>query len=168
MTDHKSKNTVLIAGCGGEGQQWKDQGWDVVRLDIDERTRPDVVGDMRSLGDIGPYDAIACNNALEHLYPHEVNIALREFFRVLKPGGHAIIQVPDLQGVEATEEIIPEIGMSGLHLYYGDPALIEEFPYMAHHSGFVQSSLHRVMEMAGFTVTTKRLPCHQLMGIGTK
>lgn len=160
--------TVLIAGCGDEGPQWTEQGWSVVRLDIDPRTNPDIVGDMRDLGEIGPFDAVSCNNALEHLYPHEVLVALGEFRRVLKPGGHVVIQVPDLQGIEPTEEIIPTIAMSGLHLFYGDPARLEEFPYMAHHCGFVESTLRRVMEASGFTVTTKRLPCHQLMGIGVK
>jgi hypothetical protein len=58
--------------------------------------------------------------------------------------------------------------MSGLHLYYGDPALLEHFPYMAHHSGFVEDSLKAVLEMADFSVQTKRLPCFQLMGIGVK
>lgn len=159
---------VLIAGCGEEGQQWRDQGWRTVRLDIDPRTEPDIVGDMTSLGDIGPFDAINCNNALEHLYPHQVLKALREFYRVLHTGGSAIIIVPDLQDVEATEDIIPEIGMSGLHLMYGDPARLEEFPYMAHHSGFVESSLKRVLEEVGFTAIVKRIPCYQLLGIGIK
>lgn len=159
---------VLIAGCGEEGQQWADQGWDVVRLDIDPRTSPHIVGDMRDLGDIGEFDAVACNNALEHLYPHEVLKALKEFHRVLKPGGHAVIQVPDLQDVKATEDVIPEIGMTGLHLMYGDPSRLEEFPYMAHHCGFVSATLARVLGEAGFKAQTKRLPCHQLMGIGTK
>jgi len=160
--------TVLIAGCGEEGQQWADRGWSVVRLDIDPRTSPDIVGSMTDLGDIGPFDAVACNNALEHLYPHEVEQALREFNRVLSPGGVAVIQVPDLQDARATEDVIPEIGMSGLHLMYGDPALLKEFPYMAHHCGFVEPTLRRSMEAAGFEVQTKRLPCYQLMGIGTK
>lgn len=160
--------SILIAGCGDEGPQWRDQGWNVVRLDIDPRTSPDIVGSMTALGDIGPFDAVSCNNALEHLYPHEVDRALREFHRVLKPGGWAIIQVPDLQDVKATEDLIPEIGMCGLHLIYGDPALIEEFPYMAHHCGFTAETLTRSMEMAGFSVDTKRLGCHQLMGVGTK
>jgi SAM-dependent methyltransferase len=162
------QRTVLIAGSGEEGRQWTEQGWSVVRLDIDPRTEPDIVASMTDLGDIGPYDAVACNNALEHLYPHEVTKALREFHRVLKPGGYAVIQVPDLQDVKPTEDLIPEIGMTGLHLMYGDPALLEEFPYMAHHSGFVEDTLRRVLDMAGFQVMTKRLSCFQLMGIGTK
>lgn len=160
--------TVLIAGSGEEGPQWTEQGWSVVRLDIDPRTDPDIVGDMTKLGEVGPFEAVACNNALEHLYPHEVDRALREFHRVLVPGGTVVIQVPDLQDVKPTEDLIPEIGLSGLHLMYGDPARLQEFPYMAHHSGFVENTLRRVMEMAGFKVTTKRLPCHQLMGIGEK
>lgn len=160
--------TVLIAGCGEEGPQWAEQGWCVVRLDIDPRTSPDIVGSMTDLGDIGPFDAVACNNALEHLYPHEVFDALNEFYRVLRPGGVAVIQVPDLEGVSPTEDLLPDIGMSGLHLFYGDPGKLEEFPYMAHHCGFVEETLRRVMEKAGFAVQTKRLLCHQLMGIGTK
>lgn len=138
-----------------------------MRLDIDPRTNPDIVGSMTDLGDIGPFEAVACNNALEHLYPHEVTKALSEFKRVLKPGGIVVIQVPDLQDVKATEDLLPEIGMSGLHLMYGDPGKLEEFPYMAHHSGFVEESLRRVMEQSGFSVQTKRLSCYQLMGIGT-
>lgn len=140
----------------------------MVRLDIDPRTEPDIVGNMTSLGEIGQFDAVACNNALEHLYPHEVNKALGEFYRVLRPGGHLVVQVPDLEDAKPTEDIIPEIGMCGLHLMYGDPALLEEFPYMAHHSGFVQDTLKRVMERAGFKADVKRISCHQLMGVGTK
>lgn len=114
------------------------------------------------------YEAIWCNNALEHLYPHEVTKALREFHRVLKPGGMALVMVPNLENARPTEDVIPEIGMSGLHLFYGDPALLEEFPYMAHHSGFVPDTLKRVMDMAGFTTEVKSMGCYQIMGIGVK
>lgn len=123
---------------------------------------------MTDIGDVGPFDAVACNNALEHLYPHDVPRAIAEFRRVLKPGGHVVIQVPDLEDVKPTNEIIPEIGMCGLHLFYGDPEKLEEFPYMAHHSGFVESTLREALEAGGFDVITKRLQCHQLMAVGIK
>lgn len=160
--------TVLIAGAGSEGPQWTEQGWSVVRLDIDPRTNPDVVGSMTDLGEIGPFDAVACNNALEHLYPHEVPRAIAEFHRVLAPGGYAVVIVPDLEGVSPTMDVIPGTPFCGLHLFYGDADKIEESPYMAHHSGFVESTLREVMEAGGFAVITKRLPMCQLMAVGTK
>jgi SAM-dependent methyltransferase len=156
--------TVLIAGSGPEeGPQWAQQGWSVVRLDIEPRTHPDLIGSMTKIpAPDASYEAVWCNNALEHLYPHEVNRALAEFYRVLKPGGYALVMVPNLENAKPTEDVIPEIGMSGLHLFYGDPALIEEFPYMAHHSGFVSASLQRVMESgaSGHNRLHGLLPAH--------
>jgi hypothetical protein len=71
-----------------------EQGWSVVRLDIDPRTEPDIVGSMTiPWGSSAPTRPSWCNNALEHLYPHEVNRALAEFYRVL-PGGRAVIRFP--------------------------------------------------------------------------
>ena len=36
---------------------------------------------------------------IEHLYPHDVPVALSEFLRILKPQGIAVITCPDLQSV---------------------------------------------------------------------
>jgi len=158
----------MPGGSPEEAALWASKGYDVVRLDVEPRTNPDVIGTMTAIPTAGPFDVVFCNNALEHLYPHEVLRALQEFRRVLRPGGSAVIIVPDLQDVLPTDEMIPEIGMTGLHLYYGDSALIEEFPGMAHHSGFVESTLRDVLEQSGFAATTQRLPGYQLMGIGIK
>ena len=161
--------TVLMpGGSQEEAALWRGRGYTVVRLDVEPRVEPDIVATMTNMGAIGPYDAVFCNNAVEHLYPHEVLPALAEFYRVLRTGGHAIVIVPDLEGVAPTEDIIPEIGLTGLHLYYGDAALIAAFPFMAHHCGFVEATLRSAMEKVGFSVTTQRLPCHQLMAIGTQ
>lgn len=123
---------------------------------------------MVDMGQIGEFDALYCSHALEHLYPHEVPKALAEFYRVLKEGGQAIILVPDLEGVPATDEILPGGTTTGLHLYYGDASLIESHPYMAHHSGFVSSTLKAAMEAAGFDVQTKRSSFYNLVGLGLK
>ena len=37
-------------------------------------------------------DAILSSQNIEHLYPHEVALALKEFLRVLRPDGFAVIQ----------------------------------------------------------------------------
>lgn len=163
---------LLAVGCGQDDlKQWKDSGYVCVRLDIDESVKPDIVASMVDLGCIRDemYQAVYCSHSLEHLYPHDVPRALAEFYRVLKKGGRVVILVPDLQDIPATDELLPNsCGLCGLHLYYGDAAQIEAHPYMAHHSGFVESTLRRAMEAAGFTVETKRMSQYNLMGIGIK
>lgn len=123
---------------------------------------------MTELGDIGPFDTVYSSHSLEHLYPHEVPVALREFNRVLRPGGIVVVMVPDLEGVPATDEVLPGSRLTGLHLYYGDARFIPEHPHMAHHSGFVESTLRAAMEAAGFEVTTKRMSNYNLLGMGIK
>lgn len=160
--------TVLSVGNGFDPlPQWVEQGYSVVRVDIDPATEPDIVGSMTALGDIGTYDVVYCSHALEHVYPHEVPIALGEFRRVLRVGGVAIVLVPDLEGVPATDDRLPN-GLTGLHLYYGDAALIPEHPHMAHHCGFVADTLRAAMTAAGFETRTERMSNYNLMGIGVK
>lgn len=151
-------------------EQWKKRGFSCVRLDIDPRTEPDIVGNMTDLNMIrdGMYHVIYCSHSLEHLYPHEVPRALAEFHRVLRPGGALLVFVPDLEGVAATEDKLPDSDLCGLHLYYGDAAQIEEYPWMAHHSGFVLESLKSCMEKAGFSVQAQRMSHYNLMGIGIR
>jgi predicted SAM-dependent methyltransferase len=161
--------SVLAVGCGADRlPQWQEQGYTVVRMDIDPRTEPDIVADMTAMGDIGPFDAVFSSHSLEHLYPHDVPVALREFYRVLRPGGAAVILVPDLEGVPATDDVLPGSRLTGLHLYYGDASVMQEHPYMAHHCGFVESTLRAVMEAAGFTVKTSRMTNYNLLGMGVK
>ena len=161
--------TVLAVGCGPDPmQEWRDKGYQVVRLDADPSVQPDVVASMTSLGDIGPFDVVYCSHALEHLYPHEVPRALSEFHRVLGHGGKAVILVPDLQDVPATDDPLPGSDLTGLHLYYGDSSLIEANPFMAHHSGFVEATLSAAMKAAGFEVSTQRMGYYNLLGMGVK
>lgn len=124
---------------------------------------------MTNMGEIGPFDAVYCSHSLEHLYPHEVPEAIAEFYRVLKPGGKAVVLVPDLEGVPPTDDELPGTpGVCGLHLFYGDAREIPTRPYMAHHCGFVESTLRAAMEAAGFNTETKRMTHYNLMAIGIR
>ena len=106
--------SVLIAGSGPTKMpEWGEQGFTPTYLDIEPRNNPDVVASMTHMGDIGPYDVIFCCHALEHLYPHEVYWALCEFKRVLKPGGMAIIMVPDLEDVKPTNDLLVHNDLRG-------------------------------------------------------
>jgi hypothetical protein len=173
LPETSEPRSVLSVGSGPQQlDEWKQRGWSVVRLDIDPTTKPDIVGNMTSLGNIGLFDAVFCCHALEHLYPHEVGFALHEFKRVLRTNGAVIILVPDLEGIAPTEDVLYRTDcapVTGLHLFYGDPNEIPHAPYMAHHCGFVQDGLHRVLEACGFAhVKTSRLPNYNLMGTGVK
>lgn len=184
---------VLSAGSGPDSPEdsswrieWKRQGFKVVRLDIDPRNHPHICASMTAMGEIGTYEVVYCSHAMEHLYPHEVPKALSEFYRVLEPEGHVIILVPDLEGVQPTEDplnMTETLGdgtvrtacagngglITGLHLYYGDASQIEQYPFMAHHCGFVQKTLGAAMVAAGFRcVEVKRIAAYNLIATGRK
>jgi len=164
---------VLHAGCGNEHlpPEYGFGKCDEVRLDIDPTMNPDIVASIVDLGDVGEFDAVYCSHALEHLYPHQVPQALAEFRRVLKPGGYALIFVPDLEDVRPTEDVLYESNagpVSGLDLIYGHHKFTVDRPYMAHHCGFTSLTLGRALTEAGFNeVHTRRIEnfCHNLMAV---
>lgn len=151
------KGLLLHVGCGGNPiPDWAIGRYDEVRLDISPDNSPDILASMTDMGDIGLFDGIYCSHALEHLSPHEVDIALAEFHRVLVPEGFVVVLVPDLEGVHATEEVLYEVPcgpITGLDLIYGLRKLIPFMPYMAHKIGFVKDTLQSALDRAGFSQT---------------
>ena len=168
---------LLHIGCGpldhGNDNALPDwaEGCDETRLDIDPNNKPHIVANMLEMGDIGGFDIVYSSHTLEHVYPHEVVPALQEQFRVLRDGGAAVVVVPDLEGVLATEDVVYESlsgPITGLDMIYGKASFVAHSPHMAHHSGFTQHTLSAALKTAGFSnITTKRL-CNSLMAIGQK
>jgi SAM-dependent methyltransferase len=170
--ERKRVKSVLHVGCGGDSlPPWLD-GYRETRCDINPKCNPDVVASMTNLGQIGQFDIVYCCHALEHLYPHEVHQALQEFLRVLVPGGYAAIFVPDLEGVQPTAEPLyasPAGPITGLDMYYGKQSMIAANPHMAHHTGFVQSTLLVALQAAGFSKSkVDRVSVFNLFGVGVK
>jgi SAM-dependent methyltransferase len=165
-----SPGTILHVGSGHASLPTWCDGLAETRLDIDPGCKPDIIAPMTDMGDIGPFDVLYCSHALEHLYPHDVAAALAEFRRVLKPGGAMVVFVPDLEDVQATEDVVyqsPCGPITGLDMIYGKVSYLADAPFMAHHTGFVRDTLAKTLEAAGFSgVTVLRVPEFNLMGSG--
>lgn len=163
------KKKVLHVGCGdkkdGSGLHaaFQTTEWHEVRLDISESVKPDIVADMTDMKGKVPdnaVDAVWSSHNLEHLYIHQVPDALKEFYRVLKPGGVALVTMPNLQKVaeevakgklEAPLYYSPSGPVSAIDIMYGyRESLKNGHYYMAHKCGFSKHTLTNKFIEAGF------------------
>jgi len=94
---------VLDAGCG-EGVIVQEYAGRLRIEGVDANYRSDLVreGSVTALpyGD-GTFDEVLCLDVLEHLTFPEQPAAVGELFRVLKPGGGALISVPNLAHLQS-------------------------------------------------------------------
>jgi predicted SAM-dependent methyltransferase len=158
--------TLLHVGCGPEDKSdikgFDNDDWKEIRLDIDEDVNPDIVGtltDMK-LVETATVDAVYSAYNIDHIYAHEVPIALGEFYRVLKDDGLVIIKCPDLQSVaEAVAQdklldtlYVSPIGpISAIDIMYGNRQEISEGnTYMEKKVGFTYTALDGSFFEAGF------------------
>jgi predicted SAM-dependent methyltransferase len=160
--------SFLHVGCGRLTKAntipyFNSDEWHEVRLDIDPAVAPDILGTMTSMPAIadGTMDGIFSSHNVEHLYPHEVEIALGEFLRVLKPNGFAVITCPDLRSVcqlVAEGKLLETAWVSSagasiapLDMLFGfREATRSGNHFMAHKCGFTRDVLMGAMTRAGF------------------
>lgn len=157
----------LHVGCGPKRKShttigFNSEDWSEIRYDIDESVDPDYVGSMTDMSVIegGSVDAVFSSHNIEHLYPHEVAIALAEFFRVLNDDGMVVLTCPDLRSVcelvaqdKLTEPayVSPAGPIAPLDILYGHRASMERGNlYMAHKCGFTEKVLSGTFRAAGF------------------
>jgi predicted SAM-dependent methyltransferase len=159
--------SFLHVGCGPKHKDrttaaFNVPDWQEIRLDIDASVRPDITGTMTDMSAVpaGSVDAVFSSHNIEHLYPHEVGVALREFLRVLNDDGFAVITCPDLQSVcalVAQDKLTEPAYVSGagpiapLDILYGHrPPMARGNLYMAHRCGFTRKVLAATLQQAGF------------------
>jgi ubiquinone/menaquinone biosynthesis C-methylase UbiE len=176
---------LLHVGCGAKDPRLlpdflKTSEWCEIRFDIDPDVHPDIVGTIIDMVDVEPrsVDALWSAHNLEHLPDHEVKLALAEFRRVLRPGGTAYVQVPDLEkparailkgNLDQTLFVSPAGPIRPLDMLYGmGPAIALGQHYMAHRCGFTRETLSRRMRDAGFDEVRVACRDYALWATGTR
>lgn len=178
----------LHVGCGNLRKNQTTPGfntaeWSELRFDINEAVRPDIVGTMTEMSAVadGSVDAVYSSHNIEHLYPHEVPVALGEFLRVLKPDGFLVMACPDLQSVArliAEDRLTdaaytsPAGPIAPIDILYGHrPDLARGNLYMAHRCGFTQKVLTAALKDGGFravAVVARKAPHFDLRAVASK
>ena len=158
--------TFLHVGCGTQNKSsclgFDNDNWKEIRLDIDKNVNPDIVGtltDMKSV-ETGSVDAVYSSHNIVNLFPHEVPITLKEFYRVLKDDGIVVITCSDLQSVGKAileDKLLQTLYSSPLgpvtafDILYGHRNITADGNInMIHKTGFTYSLLNRAFFDAGF------------------
>lgn len=183
MTEPVKK--VLHVGCGAYNPEklpeaFRGREWKEIRLDIDPQVNPDIVSSMTDMPmvETGSMDALFSSHNVEHLYRHQVPGALKEFFRVIKPGGQVMITLPDVQTVSAyiAEGVLddplydsPAGPVTPVDILYGWTASIAQGNhFMAHKTGFTAKTLAQHLLSAGFSNITVSRKWVDLWAVGFK
>jgi hypothetical protein len=162
-----ARRVVLHVGCGPNpsellAREFPAPAWAEVRLDIDANAAPDIVASITAMHMVesGSVDAVFSSHNLEHLFAHEVPLALREFSRVLGAQGFALIGVPDLQRVAervANDQLLEAAyesaagPISAIDMLYGHRGYVAAgMTFMAHKTGFTARSLANALVENGF------------------
>lgn len=118
---------------------------------------PDVLCDLHALSPFpsDSADEVLAVHVVEHFWRWEVIDIIKEWRRVLKPGGKIILECPNL--ISACQEFLadpdraagagPE-GQRSMWVFYGDPKWRD--PLMVHRWGYTPQSLTAVLSEAGF------------------
>ena len=85
---------LLDAGCGAQPYRNMFRCEEYVGMEMSERFKPDILGDVRHMDAIGSesFDSVLSNQVLEPV--DDVEAAVAEMHRVLKPGGCLCVSVP--------------------------------------------------------------------------
>ncbi len=117
---------------------------------------PDVMCDLRELTPFASdyADEILSVHVVEHFWRWEVEAVLKEWVRVLKPGGKLILECPNLQAACEAFLADPERGslpgkegQTTMWVFYGDPRWKD--PLMVHRWGYTPASLGRLLASVG-------------------
>ena len=165
MNQPQRERVLVNVGCGALGSSRLPtyfDSWRQLRVDIDASVQPDIIADLTDLSPIpdASADAVWAAHCVEHLYEHQVSLALTEFRRVLRADGFVCMIVPDLQTVAqyVTADRLHEplyvssAGPVTPHdiLFGFGAAIASGRTSMAHRCGFTPGMLQRCFRQVSF------------------
>lgn len=147
------KGKKLNLGCGGK----REEGY--INCDIFEGPTVDEIFEF----DVIPYmdnsiGGIASEHSLEHVPFARVEKALKEWFRVLMPGGELLLKMPEFEDCCRKYVETPASNKLFRTWYkktiYGNQSSLSGEPDDAqiHRSGFSQAEMQELLEQIGFTI----------------
>lgn len=140
------KPLKLHLGCGNK----KFEGY--VNIDHRKTKATDLICDIRKLPyPEGSADSIETYHVIEHLSKQDLAKALKEWFRVLTPGGKLIIECPNFD--KAVEEYV-EGNKDRIDNIFGR----QRFPGDTHLAGYNFETLKEHLMEAGFTGVVEAQP----------
>jgi SAM-dependent methyltransferase len=118
--------------------------------------KPDVIADVRDLRvfETCYADEVMAVHVVEHFWRWEVEDVVREWIRVLKPGGLLVLECPNL--LSACEALLADptlaarsdqAGQRSMWVFYGDPQWKD--PLMIHRWGYTPQSLKDLLCQLG-------------------
>ncbi len=176
----------LNIGCGRTDASrlpslFRHGHWREIRLDVDPAVQADIIASSVDLSELedASFGAAYSSHTIEHLEPHEVPVALKEIYRILKPDGFALLTLPDLEAVaqlvvegKLTETAYesPVGPITALDMLFGHrPSLANGNHYMAHRTGFDTRRLGEALLEAGFEeVRIRKGRCYDLWAYAFK
>jgi hypothetical protein len=165
VSDRGPERLLLHVGCGSRQSRNLPayfDSWQELRIDVNASVQPDILADLTDLSSIpdGGADAVWAAHCVEHLYAHQVPVALAEFRRVLREDGFLCMIVPDLQVIAqfvAADRMHEKLYESPAgpvtphDIFFGFGAAIASgHTSMAHRCGFTPGMLQRCFQGLAF------------------
>jgi len=123
-------------------------GW--TNIDINPECKPDLVCDIRDIDskfEEHSIDIILVSHTLEHILLEEAKPTLEKLSKILKSGGHLVIEVPDCEDLDERVER-GEMDEHGRQIWLqGSP----NEQWQSHKVHYTEDILWKVLAEAGFT-----------------
>ncbi len=157
---------VLDAGCGPAESRihpnFEGPEWARLRVDADPSVEPDLIAQVWNLQGVADasIDAVWCKSVIDHLTWDQAAKMLREFHRVLVPGGACLIVCLDFEklcravleeGLDSTRYESPIGPVSAFDQIFGfKPHVAAGNPWILKRSGWTRPMLAKALTEAGF------------------